>query len=85
MECRTRSGRYDACMDLDANSILASFAVGGAGFVAFAYGKKQGRLPQMVVGLVMMIFPYFVPTVWLMLAIGAALLALLWVAVRLGW
>ena len=85
MECGGVAGRYAPRMDLDANAILASFAVGGAGFVAFAYGKKQGRLPQMVVGLVMMIFPYFVPTVWLMLAIGAALLALLWVAVRLGW
>ncbi len=71
-------------MDLDANAILASFAIGGAGFVAFAYGKKQGRLPHMVAGLALMVFPYFVSNLLLMGGIAGALLALLWLVVRLG-
>ena len=71
-------------MDFDANSMLASLVVSGAGFVSFAYGKKQGRAPQMAVGIALMVFPYFVPNVLLMFGIGIALLALLWLAVRLA-
>ncbi len=71
-------------MNLDANSLLASLLVGSIGFVAFAYGKKQSRLPQMAIGLVMMGFPYFVTSVPLMLGIGGGLVALLVVLVKLG-
>ena len=72
-------------MNLDANSFLASLLVSSIGFVAFAYGKKQSRLPQMLVGLALMIFPYFVPGVALMLGIGAGLLATLFVLLKLGF
>ena len=71
-------------MNVDANSLLASLLVGSIGFVAFAYGKKQSRLPQMAIGLVMMGFPYFVTSVPLMLGIGGGLVALLVVLVKLG-
>jgi hypothetical protein len=72
-------------MDLDANSLLASMLIGSIGFVAFVYGKKQGRAPQMLVGVALMIFPYFVSNIALMFAIAAALLTALWGALRLGW
>jgi hypothetical protein len=72
-------------MDLDANSLLASMLIGSVGFVAFVYGKKQGRAPQMLVGVALMIFPYFVSNIALMFAIAAALLTALWGALRLGW
>jgi hypothetical protein len=72
-------------VDLDANSILASIFVGAIGFVAFAYGKRQGRVPQMVAGLLLMGYPYFVTNVLLMLGIAGAILALLWVTVRAGY
>jgi len=71
-------------LNVDANSLLASLLVGSIGFVAFAYGKKQSRLPQMAIGLVMMGFPYFVTSVPLMLGIGGGLVALLVVLVKLG-
>ena len=71
-------------MDLDANSIIASFIIGSIGMVAFIYGKRQGRFPQMVVGLVLMLYPYFVPNVALMAVIAVVLLAGLWLAVRFG-
>jgi hypothetical protein len=71
-------------MPLDANALLASFAVSGAGFVAFVYGKRQGRVPQLVVGLALMVFPYFVDNAWIVLGVGGALLVLLWIAVRAG-
>ena len=72
-------------MGFDASTLFASFVVSGAGFVAFMYGKKQSRVPQMVVGLALMIFPYFLSSPLLILAIGGLLLALLWGVLRLGW
>jgi hypothetical protein len=71
-------------LNLDANSLLASLLVGSIGFVAFAYGKKQSRLPQMIVGVALMGFPYFVTSVPLMLGIAAGLLGLLALALQLG-
>jgi len=69
-------------MDLDANSFLASMLVGSIGFVAFAYGKKQARVPHMIAGVILMAYPYFVTNVALMLGIAVLLLAALWAAVR---
>ena len=72
-------------MDLDAGSLIASFIIGSIGLVAFMYGKRQGRFPQMVVGLVMMLYPYFVPNVAIMALVAVVLLAGLWLSVRFGW
>jgi hypothetical protein len=59
--------------------------VSSVGFVAFMYGKKQSRFPQLLVGLALMVFPYFVSSALLMLLIAAVLLGALWGAVRLGY
>jgi hypothetical protein len=72
-------------MDFDAGSILASLAVSGAGFVTFLYGKKQTRIPHMVSGILLMVYPSFVSSAWLTFAIAAAIFALLYGVVRLGW
>jgi len=72
-------------VSFDPNVLLASFAVGGAGFVCFAYGKKQGRVPQMLAGVALLAYPYFVSNLWLMFGIAALVLGALWLAVRLGW
>lgn len=45
----------------------------GLGF--FLYGKKQQRLVPLLCGLALMLYPYFVPNVYLLVAIGAALTA----------
>ncbi len=71
-------------MDVDANSLLASIVPSSIGLVAFMYGKRQGRLPHMAVGVVMMIYPYFVSNIPIMLAIAAVLSLGLWLAVRMG-
>lgn len=66
------------------NSLLASIVPSSIGFVAFMYGKRQGRAPHMAVGLVLMIYPYFVSNILIMLAIAAVLSLGLWLAVRMG-
>lgn len=72
-------------MNFDAGNIIAGLVVSGVGFVFFSYGKKMGRAPHVITGLVLMIFPYFVPGVLLMLGIGALLCALLHLATRAGY
>jgi hypothetical protein len=72
-------------MNIDANSLLAGMLVSSIGFVLFVYGKKQSRFPQLVAGLVLMVYPYFVPSALLMLGIAVCLLGLLWLGVRAGY
>ncbi len=71
-------------MDFDANALLASIVPSSIGLVAFMYGKRQGRIPHIAVGLVLMVYPYFVSNILLMFAIAGALSLGLWLAVRLG-
>ena len=72
-------------MNFDGNSLLAGFAVSTVGFGFFMYGKKQGRAPQIIFGLVSMVYPYVIGSPLLMLGIFALLSALLFIALRLGW
>lgn len=50
----------------------------------FMYGKKQKRVPHLAIGVVLMVYTYFVPSVVLMFVIAAVLLALLYAASYLG-
>jgi hypothetical protein len=72
-------------MDIDVGSLVASFAVSSVGFVLFMYGKKMSRIPHVAIGLVLLIYPYFIPSVLPMLAIATVLLVLLWFAVKRGF
>lgn len=72
-------------LDLSASYLIANFLVSGIGFVLFSYGRKMSRLPQVVIGLVLMVFPYFVPSVLAMFGITAALCGLLYLAVQRGF
>jgi len=71
-------------VNFDANSLLLSLLFSSVGFVFFAYGKKQSRLPHMVAGVTLMIYPYFVSNLIAMSVVGVVVIALLWLAVRLG-
>ena len=65
-------------------SLLVAFAVSALGFVLFTFGRKMARAPQLLAGIVLMIYPYFVPGVVWMLAIAAGVTALLWLSLRYG-
>jgi hypothetical protein len=65
--------------------LYVSLVISSIGFVLFAYGRKQARVPQLVVGLALLVYPYFITAMTPMLIVGAALLAALVVVVRLGW
>jgi hypothetical protein len=72
-------------VNLSAGWIFASLIVSSIGFILLHYGRKMARVPQILVGLAMLIYPYFVPGVLANVLVAAGLLAVLWVVVRLGW
>ena len=72
-------------MNFDPTWLFLSLIPSGIGFVLFVYGKKQERWPHLFAGIVFSIYPYFTPSILVMVAVGVALGAALWVAVRAGW
>ncbi|HXK20591.1 MAG TPA: hypothetical protein VNG33_22425 [Polyangiaceae bacterium] len=72
-------------MNFDMGTIVAGLVVSSVGFVLFKYGRKMERSPHVIAGLVLMVFPYFVPGVLLMFGIAALFCALLYLATRAGY
>jgi hypothetical protein len=72
-------------MSFDPTALFVSVLISAVGVGFFLYGKKQQRAPQLVAGIVLMGYTYFVSSVGVMLAVAAAILVALWVAVRIGW
>ena len=48
---------------MDATYLFLSLFPSGVGFVLLAYGKKEGRWPQLVAGLIFLVYPYFTDSV----------------------
>jgi hypothetical protein len=71
-------------MDFSAGSLFASLIIGAIGAGLFLYGKRQQRMPQLIAGIVLSVYPYFVASVGWMVGIGAAVVAVLALAVRAG-
>ena len=69
---------------MSGNFLLASLFIGSIGMGLFIYGKRQRRAPHLAVGILLMVYTYFIPNVTLMFVIGAALLGLLALASYLG-
>ena len=60
-------------------NLFGSIACGIVGFGAFMYGKKTVGVKAMVIGVALMVYPYFVEPTWLLYTIGLALTAALFV------
>lgn len=72
-------------MSFDPGILFFSLITSGVGFVLFVYGKKQGRGPQLVAGIVLMVYPYFVPDLLWNVVIFLVVCVATWLAVRQGW
>jgi hypothetical protein len=70
---------------MHSDAMFLSLAIGSIGLALFLYGKKQARVPQLVAGAVLMIYPYLVSDPMWMFLIGIAVAAGLWTAVRMGF
>ena len=53
--------------------LFASLLFGAVGFAAFSYGKNMAQWVPMVIGIALMVFPYFVDRLWLVYVVGCAL------------
>lgn len=58
------------------SSLLWGLLFGSIGLGFFLYGKKQQAFVPLFCGLALMVFPYFVSSTTLLVAIGIALVAL---------
>jgi len=61
---------------LDTASLLWGLLFSSIGVGFFIYGKKQQRVVPLVCGLLLFIFPYFVANNFLLVGIGAVLVAI---------
>ena len=60
-------------------NLLGGLVFGAIGFVAFMYGKRQARVKRLAIGVVLMVYPYFVANTPALYAIGILLTASLFV------
>jgi hypothetical protein len=63
---------------LNPYSILAGFIFSTIGLGAFSYGRKLELWQPRVIGLALMVYPYFTSNEWLLWGVGVGLLVLLW-------
>ena len=72
-------------MDFDPTTLLLSLIPSGVGYVLFTYGRKEDRWPQLVCGILLMVYPYFTGTVATMVGGGAVVIAMLYVLLAAGY
>jgi predicted membrane protein len=60
---------------VDVGILLWGLLFSSIGLGFFLYGKKQRAVVPLVCGLVLMIYPYFIPNVIALVAIGVVLIA----------
>lgn len=53
-----------------AANIFGSILFGSIGFGAFIYGRKVSATSPLIIGLILMVYPYFISETWLLYAIG---------------
>lgn len=59
-------------------TFLLGMLFGAIGLGYFIYGKRQQAPIPLACGLLLMVFPYFVPNAWATLVLGALLCAVPW-------
>ena len=72
-------------MSFDPSTLFVSLLTSAIGYALFSYGRKQARIPQVVGGLLLMVYPYFVSSLTSMLLIGVLICGGVWAALRMGW
>ncbi|WP_038247982.1 hypothetical protein [Ghiorsea bivora] len=60
----------------DTTTLFLGLFFGSIGFGFSLYGKKQHKIIPLLTGLTLMVFPYFVPNLYLLAGIGITLMAL---------
>lgn len=61
---------------MDSGTILLGVLLGAIGMVYIVYGRKQMHAMALISGILLCIYPYFVPHLWLSIPIAAVLMLL---------
>ncbi len=72
-------------MEFDFTLLFLGLIASGIGYVLFTYGRKQARWPQLVCGLVFMVYPYFTGSVTTLLGGGVVVGLALYAMLAAGW
>lgn len=59
-----------------ASLLIWGMLFGAIGLGYFMYGKKQRAVVPLFVGIALFIFPYFISNIYMLVAVGAGLVAL---------
>jgi len=59
----------------ESTQLILSIIFGGIGIGFFSYGKKQKSAVPFLVGIALLIFPYFITNTYTMIFIGLTLIA----------
>ena len=65
-------------MDFSEGWLFANLIVSAVGFFLLSYGRKTASMSKVVVGLVILVYPYFVSSAAVMIGIAVALVGGLW-------
>ena len=77
---RWRANSSEAGMpSFGAAQLLGGLIFGSVGFVAFIYGKRMNVWKPMIIGIALMVYPYFVSTDALLYSLGALLTGALFI------
>ena len=60
-------------------NFVGGLIFGSIGFIAFIYGKKMSEYRPMIIGILLMAYPYFISSNVLLYTIGIALTAALFI------
>ena len=63
-------------MDISYSGIMAALVFGIWGMYFIRQAKKEGNLKQLVVGVVLLIYPYFISDAYLLWGLGVGLTAM---------
>ena len=63
---------------MDTATLLWGVIFGAIGAGYWMYGKRQSAIMPMLCGAGLVVFPYFVGNAWLMVLVGAVLMAIPW-------
>ena len=58
---------------MNVSNLFAGLIFGSVGFVAFIYGKKQALIKPMIIGIILMAYPYFITNTIALWGIGTLL------------
>jgi hypothetical protein len=61
---------------MNPSSLLWGVVFGSVGVGFFMYGRRQQSAVPLITGVALMVFPYFISNTWLLVGIGAVLMAI---------